>query len=107
MLLNMANILITGALSAAAHNFRKQFTNSTVLMGDFNEIPDVMLKSGAIRKLPNPQSPSYPHQILTFCLDNNVNAVYTLNSNEFAQLEPAMLLFSEYGIDIQLIKNDL
>ncbi len=103
----MANILITGALSAAAHSFKKQFIDSTVLMGDFNEVPEVMLKSGAIRKLPSPQFPSYPHQILTFCLDNNVKAVYTLNGNEFAQLEPAMQLFSEYGIDIQLIKNDL
>ncbi|PJJ79159.1 ATP-grasp domain-containing protein [Mucilaginibacter auburnensis] len=103
----MANILITGALSAAAHSFKKQFTDSTVLMGDFNEVPEVMLKSGAIKQLPNPQSPSYPHQILTFCLDNNVSAIYSLNDSEFNELEPALQLFSEYGIDIQLVKNDL
>ncbi len=103
----MANILITEALSAAAHRLKKQFTDGNVLMGDFNEVPDVMLRSGAIKKLPAWQSPSYPHQILTFCLDNNINTVYTLNSDEFSALQPALQLFLEYGIDIQLIKNDL
>lgn len=103
----MANNLITEALSSAAHRFKKQFNDGNILMGDFHDVPELMLKSGAIKKLPNPQSPSYPHQILTFCLDNDVNAVYTLNTDEFAELEPAMQLFLEYGIDIQLIKNDL
>ncbi len=103
----MENILVTEALSAAAHRFKKQFTNGNVLMGDFNEIPEVMLKLGTIKKLPVPQSPSYPHQILTFCLDNNINAIYLLNSLEFAALQPASQLFLEYGIDIQLIKNEI
>lgn len=103
----MANILITEALSAAAHRFKKQFADSTVLMGDFNEVPELMIKSGIIKKLPAPQSPSYPHQILTFCLDSDVATVYLLNSREFEALAPAMQLFLEYGIDIQLIKNDI
>lgn len=103
----MTNVLITEALSAASHRFKKTITGNNILMGDFNELPEVMLKSGAIRKLPNPQSASYPHQILAFCLDNNVNTVYTLNEDEFDALQPAAQLFLEYGIDIQLVKNDL
>jgi hypothetical protein len=103
----MAKVLITQALSAAAHRFKKQFTADNLLMGDFADVPDVMLRSGSIKKLPAPQSPSYPHQILTFCLDNNVSTVYALNIDEFEALQPAVQLFSEYGINIQLIKNDL
>jgi hypothetical protein len=76
-------------------------------MGDFNDIPAVMFKNGMMVKLPHPEAVAYPHQMLTFCLDNNVSAVYTLNTEEFKALEPAMQLFKEYGIDIQLVKNDL
>ncbi len=101
------SILITGALSAQAHGFKKDYAHETILMGDFNDIPELMIRSGAIKKLPHPDSASYPHQMLTFCLDNNINAVYALNRLEFEGLETAMQLFTEYGIDIQLVKNDL
>ena len=103
----MSNVLITEALSAAAHRLKNQLTGITIIMGDCNEVPAVMINSGAIRKLPQPQSPSYPHQVLTFCLDNNISTAYILDGQEFAALEPALQLFAEYGIDIQLVKNDL
>jgi hypothetical protein len=105
----MANILITEALSAKAYQLKSEYSANavTIIMGDFNEVPEVMVKSGSIKKLPQPASPAYPHQMLTFCLDNNVNAVFVLNEQEMGALEPAMQLFFEYGIDIQLVKNDL
>ncbi|MFD0750355.1 hypothetical protein ACFQZS_09400 [Mucilaginibacter calamicampi] len=105
----MANILITEALSAKAHKIKSEYAANGVpiIMGDFNDVPVVMLKSGAIKNLPRPDSVAYPHQILTFCLDNNVNTVFVLNEHEINALEPALQLFFEYDIDIQLVKNDL
>jgi hypothetical protein len=105
----MAGILITEALSAKAHRLKTEYAANVVnvIMGDFNDVPAVMLKSGAIKKLPHPTAPAYPHQILTFCLDNKVTTVFLLNTTEFSALEPAMQLFNEYDIDIQLVKNDL
>ena len=105
----MANILITEALSAKAHRLKNEYSANAVriLMGDFNDVPAVMFKSGMMVKLPHPEAVAYPHQMLTFCLDNNVTTVYTLNTEEFTALQPAMQLFYEYGIDIQLVKNDL
>lgn len=103
----MANILITEALSAKAHRLKSELANQTVIMGDFNDVPAVMLKNGMIMKLPHPEAVAYPHQILTFCLDNNVDAVYALNTGEYKALQPAMQLFVEYGIEIQFVENDL
>jgi len=105
----MAGILITEALSAKAHRLKNEYAANSVviIMGDFNDVPEVMLKSRAINKLPHPASPAYPHQILTFCLDNNVSTAFVLNAQEIKALEPALQLFFEYGIEIQLIKNDL
>ncbi|MGY3212562.1 hypothetical protein [Mucilaginibacter sp. HD30] len=105
----MAAILITGALSAKAHRLKSEYSANAVaiIMGDFNDVPELMLKSRAIIKLPHPDAPAYPHQILTFCLDNNINTVFVLNAHEIKALEPALQLFFEYGIEIQLIKNDL
>ena len=106
---HMGNILITDALSARAHHLKNEYSANavTIIMGDFNDVPAIMLKSGAIKQLPNPASVAYPHQILTFCLDNNISTVFTLNALEITLLEPAMQLFNEYDIDIQLVKNDL
>jgi len=105
----MAAILITEALSAKAHRLKSEYSANAVaiIMGDFNDVPEVMLKSRAISKLPHPDAPAYPHQILTFCLDNNITTVFILNRHEIKALEPALQLFFEYGIEIQLVKNDL
>jgi len=105
----MGAILITAALSARAHRLKSEYAANAVviIMGDFDDVPTVMLKSGAIKKLPHPASSAYPHQILTFCLDNNISTAFVLNKQEISFLEPALQLFYEYGIDIQLIKNDL
>ena len=103
----MASILITGALSTKAHRLKNELAGEAVIMGDFNDVPAVMIKSGMMVKLPHPEAIAYPHQMLTFCLDNNVSSVYTLNTEEFIGLEPSMQLFMEYGIEIQIVKNDL
>ena len=105
----MASILITEALSAKAYRLKSEYSANAVaiIMGDFADVPEVMVKSGAIKKIPHPASPAYPHQMLTFCLDNDVSTVFILNEEEIKALESGLQLFFEYGIDIQLIKNDL
>jgi len=105
----MANILITCALSAQAHKLKSEYSANVVriIMGDFKDVPAVMLKSGSIMQLPRPDAIAYPHQILTFCLDNGVDTVFVLSELEIKAIEPALQLFFEYGIDIQFVKNDL
>jgi hypothetical protein len=94
------NILITGASTAKAHQLKKDLGTATVLLGDYLDLPDVMLKSGRMLKLPSPQSETYPHQMLAFCLDNHIETVYMIYGAEAQQLQPAVQLFDEYGINL-------
>jgi len=92
--------LITAASSAKAHQFKNQLQTQHVLLGDYLDLPEVMIKAGKMVILPDPRKEAYPHQMLAFCLDNNVNAIYVLRSEEAQALAPAGQLFKEYDIDI-------
>ena len=93
-------VLITGASSAVAHRIKSKISNQQVVLGDYVELPAFMLNSGSMIKLPNPNSESYPHQMLTLCLDNEVTRVYAISNEEYNLLNNAAQLFSEYGIEI-------
>lgn len=94
------SILITAASSARAHQLKRELNNAEVLLGDYKDLPDVMLKAGRMMKLPNPQAETYPHQMLAFCLDNHIEQVHLLEATEAVQLKPAEQLFDEYGIQL-------
>lgn len=92
--------LITAASSAKAHQVKNQLQTQNVLLGDYLDLPEVMIKTGKMVVIPDPNKEAYPHQMLAFCLDYNVNTVYILRIEEAQALAPAGLLFKEYGIDI-------
>lgn len=94
-------ILITGASSAKAYQLKNSLNKNEILLGDYAELPALMLKAGNMVKLPNPVDASYSHKMLTFCLDNQVDTVYALGVNEWALLNEAAQLFNEYGITIK------
>ncbi len=93
-------ILITGASSVAAHRLKSKLNNHEVILGDYVELPAFMIEGGSMLKLPNPNSESYPHQMLTLCLDTDINKVIALGDDEYNLLNNAAQLFSEYGIEI-------
>jgi hypothetical protein len=92
--------LITAATSAKAHQLKNQLQSQNVFLGDYLDLPEVMVKTGKMLALPNPHKEAYPHQMLAFCLDNNISAVYILRSEEALALAPAGQLFREYDIEI-------
>ena len=89
-------ILITSATSAQAHKLKNSLKNDEVIMGDYNELPAFM----GMLKLPNPASDTYAHEMLTFCLDNNIDTAYLLNKQEADVLLLSGQLFKEYNINI-------
>ena len=97
--------LITAANSAEAYNLKNSLHNDEVLFGDYLDLPEILVQSGKILKLPDPKSPSYTHQVLALCLDKNINTIYPLRELEKKLLINARQLFYEYGIDI-LVNND-
>ncbi|QQL50968.1 ATP-grasp domain-containing protein [Mucilaginibacter ginkgonis] len=94
-------VLITCALGAQAHQLKKTMPIDTeIILGDYADVPEVMIKSKQIIQLPSPAGPSYQHQMLALCLDNRVDAVYPLDAKEFNALAESEQLFAEYGISI-------
>jgi hypothetical protein len=94
------SILITSANSAAAYQLKTKLNADQVILGDYEELPALMLKSGKMIQLPNPKSASYSHQMLTLCLDKGIEAVYPLREEEAVLLKEAEQLFKEYDINI-------
>jgi hypothetical protein len=94
------NILITSAAAAIAHQLKNKLNNDTVVLGDYLELPESMLRSGKMIRLPNPASVSYNHEILTLCLDQNIGAIYPLRDEERNALKESEQLFKEYSIVI-------
>lgn len=96
----MAKTLITGAASGRAHQLKSKLAGADVLLGDYAELPGVMLQSGAMIVLPAPDDASYAHKMLTLSLDKGIETIYALQPAEFNLLNEAALLFNEYGITI-------
>jgi len=94
------SILITSANSAAAYQLKGKLDNAEVILGDYEALPSLMIKSGKMIQLPDPGSISYSHQMLTLCLDKGISVIYPLRNDEAALLKEAEQLFNEYGIKI-------
>ncbi len=92
--------LITAASTAAAYQLKNSLSSEDVLIGDYVELPELLVKAGKILMLPDPQSASYTHQMLALCLDKNIDKVYALRKSEIELLLASKQLFHEYGITI-------
>ncbi len=92
--------LITAAATARAHHLKKLLNNDHIILGDFTDLPEIMLRSNSLIKLPSPRSAAYAHEMLTLCLDRQIEKVYVLQQNEIVALSAAELLFNEYGIEL-------
>ncbi len=94
--------LITAANSAQAYSLQKTLNDAHILLGDYMELPELLIKSGKVLQLPNPQNIAYAHLMLAFCLEKNITAIYPLRDIEQQNLLSAELLFNEYGIQLIL-----
>ena len=94
------SILITSANSADAYQLKSKLNADNIILGDYEELPALMLKSGKMIQLPNPKSASYSHQMLTLCLDKGIQTIYPLREEEAILLKESEQLFNEYEINI-------
>ena len=94
------NTLITAANSAEAYQLKSKLNAWSILLGDYLELPEIMIRSGKMIRLPNPKSVSYLHEMLTLCLDKKIDTLYVLREEEAVLLKESEQLFTEYGIDI-------
>ncbi|HZX57443.1 MAG TPA: hypothetical protein VFE54_01910 [Mucilaginibacter sp.] len=92
--------LITAANTSSAYQLKNSLNSENILLGDYLELPEFLVKSGKILHLPEPQSSSYTHQMLALCLDKNIDTVYALRKPEIELLFASKQLFNEYDITI-------
>ena len=88
-------ILITTSKHFASFQLALLLKNQDVLFGDnFDDFPTV-------------KSNSLAHQMLTFCLDHQIQRVFPLQFEEVSELRKSLVLFDEFGIEIMLGADDL
>ncbi|MBD3749712.1 MAG: hypothetical protein IE931_09460 [Sphingobacteriales bacterium] len=67
--------------------------NQEVVFGDFFE------------QFPTKNSSSLAHEILKFCLDENIEQVFPSTLNELDALAEARVLFEEFGVELMISKH--
>ncbi len=92
--------LITAANSVEAYKLKNALGSENIILGDYLDLPAFMLKSGNMVRLPNPKSIAYASEMLTLCLDKEIDTIYPIRDDEIGLLNQADLLFNEYGIKI-------
>jgi len=92
--------LITAAATAEAYKLKNKLDSNNIILGDYLDLPAFMLASANMIRLPNPTSIAYAHEMLTLCLDRQIDRVYAMREEEVALLKEAEQLFTEYGIKI-------
>jgi hypothetical protein len=101
------SVLITAASTAKAYQIKGTIEADHIILGDYEELPEVMVKAGKMIKLPNPKSASYMHEMLALCLDKGITQIYPLRNIEMQLLKEAQLLYDEYGININYTADGL
>jgi len=102
----LVNILITAANSAEAYRLKNKLNAANIILGDYLDLPLFMVASANLLRLPNPGSISYAHEMLTLCLDKQIEKIYPVRDSELMLLTQAEILFSEYGIMIVKRTNE-
>lgn len=102
------SILITAANAAQAYQLQGVLNSEGhVFLGDYQDIPDLMVKSGLMIKTPNPNDSSFIHKMLALCLDKSITAIYPLRKAELLLLAEARLLFTEFDITLYIPEMDI
>jgi hypothetical protein len=99
--------LITAANSSQAYRLKSILNSDHILLGDYLELPEILIKSGNVIKLPDPATIAYTHEMLALCLDKDIIAICPLREKERELLLNAQQLFNEYGIKIQVTDDKI
>jgi len=83
--------LFTTSKTIPIHQLLKLFTNDELVFGDT-----------FLQKFPSEKSISFAHELLSFCLDQNIQKIYATRAGELLPLTEAKVLYAEFGIGIEL-----
>lgn len=101
------NVLITAANSAQAQQLKNILGLKDAILGDYHDIPDLLINTGKMVKTPSPKSTAFVHQMLAFCLDKQIDKIYPLRRAELLPLAEARQLFEEFDIILMIPTKDI
>lgn len=93
--------MITAALQAFAQRLAKQVQQATglkVVFAESGEIPSALLQGQKYKRIPHGIAPTFVHELLSLCLDAEIDYLLPLRKNEMQALSASKQLFMEYGI---------
>jgi hypothetical protein len=93
-------ILITGGKSARAFRLRRQYQNDQIVMADYGEMPQFGSAEYQFVSLGNHNADTTAHALLTFCLDNAIEAILPVNDFEIEAVVKSRILFEEFDIHV-------
>lgn len=98
----MDRILITAGLEPLAQRLSKllQGQGYETLFAESGEIPNILLASPDYKCLPYAVAPTFAHELLRLCLDEEVDVILPLRLAEMQVLAESATLFWEYGIEV-------
>lgn len=94
-------ILITFGTRPLALRITKRLNNRyEVIYASSEEIPDLLLKSGNYFRIPSGLLPTFAHEMLKLCLDQQIDLLLPLGVFELKSLTESKTLFEEYGVAV-------
>lgn len=94
-------ILITAAVTAQAYKLKGQLdSEATFIFANQGEVPVLPGREHLFLSIPSAGSTSFAHEMLTLCLDHQIDYVYPLRRAEILALAEAKQLFEEYNIKV-------
>lgn len=95
-------ILITGAKTATALKLIKAFGQYEVLLGDYGDLPNITTNTYSFVELGDWKADVLAHNLLTKCLDYQVDVLLPIYASEVVALVKSIVLFEEFGIKVLL-----
>src|SRR5215217_8104992 len=93
-------ILITAGKSVEALRLFKHAKGNDVILADYGEMPHFPSKEYHFMSMGQLNADTVAHSLLTFCLDNAVEAILPVNDFEIRAVLESRILFEEFGIDM-------
>jgi hypothetical protein len=90
------SVMITAAADSAAFRLARILNIEDICFASDMEMP--VMYGKRFLKIPSADSPSFTHEVLKICLDNQITEIYPLRQNEIIELSGSRQLFEEFGI---------
>lgn len=94
--------LITGGKSAQALKLLKAFTGDQVILADYGETPSFSSAQYQFIGLGEKNEETIAHNLLTVCLDQEIDRLIPLHIFELEAVVKSLILFEEFNIHVLL-----